>query len=448
MALPGSPASSRSFFTLALVVLVAGSSSACASAGGPRVPGPDQIPSLERSAAANPADVDVRVRLGAAYRAAGRLDDAQRVLEGAYAVDPTSSEVVSVLGLVYDDAGADSSAVAMYRKYLDENPRGSLRGEIERRLELVRRRALQASVTAALQRESELASTPPEPRTVGVFPFQYRGPDQRLRPLGRALAEMLTTDLAQSSRLRVLERLRVQLLVDEMALAGQGRVDPATAARSGRLLGAGRVVQGVLDGDESQLIMEAVVVPVGDSVPPAGQPVSERDPAQRFFDMENQMALGLFQEMGIELTPAEREAVMHQPTQNLDALLAFGLGLEAQDGGRYQDAATFFQQAQRLDPGFTAAGAALQQTQSLIVAEGMDLGSLVGSELAAVPAVTNAATNAYEQWQTRLTSFSDIEGLLPGILGRDPVPEILGHEGVETSGSFIEIIIRRPGGDQ
>jgi len=445
MALPGSPGSSRSFFPLALVLLLASSSAACATAGGPRAPGPDQIPSLERTAAANPSDVDTRVRLGAAYRAAGRLDDAQRVLEAAYALDPSSSEAVSVLGLVYDEAGADSSAVAMYRRYLDENPRGSLRGEFERRLELVRRRALQASVTAALQRESELASTPPEPRTVGVFPFQYQGPDQRLRPLGRALAEMLTNDLAQSSRLRVLERLRVQLLVDEMALAGQGRVDPATAARSGRLLGAGRVIQGVLDGDEAQLVMEAVVVPVGDSVPTVGEPLSESDPAQRFFDMENQMVLGLFQEMGIELTPAEREAVLHRPTENLDALLAFGLGLEAQDGGRFQDAATFFQQAQRLDPGFAAAGEKLQQTQSLIVAQGMDLGSLLGSELASVPA---AATNAYEQWQSRLTSFSDIEGLLPGLLGRDPIPEIMGHEGFETSGSVVEIIIRRPGGDQ
>jgi len=89
MALPGSSGSSRSLIPLALLLLAAGSSSACASAGGPRVPGPDQIPSLERTAAANPADVDVRVRLGAAYRAAGRLDDAQRVLESAYAVAPS-----------------------------------------------------------------------------------------------------------------------------------------------------------------------------------------------------------------------------------------------------------------------------------------------------------------------------------------------------------------------
>ncbi len=446
MAVPGSPGSPRSFRVPIVLLVLAASSWGCATGGigSPSAPGPEQIPALERDAAADPGNVDVRVRLGAAYRAAGRLDDAQRVLEDALQLDPSSEEVVSVLGLVYDDAGADSSAVAMYRRYLDENPRGSLRGEIERRLELVRRRALQASVTAALQREAELASTPPEPRTVGVFPFSYQGPDQRLRPLGRALSEMLTNDLSRSGRLRVLERLRVQLLVDEMALTGQGRVDPATAARSGRLLGAARVVQGVLDGDEDQLVMEAVVVPVGDSVPPSGEPLSERDPAQRFFDMENQMALGLFQEMGIELTPAEREAVLHKPTENLDALLAFGLGLEAQDAGRYQDAATFFSQASRLDPGFAEAGAMLQQTQSLLVAQGLDLGSLVRSELASLGPVGSD----YEQWLTRLTSYSDIEGLLPDILGRDPVPELLGREGIGSSGSVVEIIIRRPGGDQ
>jgi Tfp pilus assembly protein PilF/TolB-like protein len=419
----------------------------CAGAGfqAPRAPGPEEIPALERATASSPRDVDLRVRLGAAYRAAGRLDDARRVLEDALRTDPGSERAIFVLGAVYDEAGADSIAGALYRRYLDEHPDGALREELTRRLEVVRRRALERSVNAALAREAELAGTPPEPRTVGVFPFTYQGSDERLRPLGRALAEMITTDLSQSSRLRVLERLRVQLLIDEMALSDRQRVDPATAARSGRLLGAARVVQGVLDGNEAELVMEAVVVPVGDDAPPPGSPLSARDPAQRFFDMENRIVLDLFQSMNIELTAAEREAVTHRPTDNLNALLAFGLGLEAQDAGRYEEAAQHFNDAAALDPNFGAASSKAIEAGSLTVAQSVDIDAFVQEGLTSLG---GGAETEYVEWLTRLTSFSDLEGLLPGILGRDAVPELLGREGIGESGSTVEIIFRRPGGDR
>ena len=448
MAATGSRAARRGFPSAPclLVALSVGLLTGCAGAGfrAPRAPGPEEIPTLERATASSPANVDLRVRLGAAYRAAGRLDDARGVLEEALRIDPGSEEAIFVLGAVYDEAGADSIAGALYRRYLDEHPDGALRDELTRRLQVVRRRALQRSVDQALAREAELASTPPEPRTVGVFPFTYQGSDERLRPLGRALAEMVTTDLSQSSRLRVLERLRVQLLLDEMALSDQERVDPATAARSGRLLGAGRVVQGVLDGNEAQLVMEAVVVPVGDSTR-AGSPLTARDPAQRFFEMENRIVLDLFRSMNIQLTAAEREAVTHRPTENLDALLAFGLGLEAQDGGRYQEAEQHFSEAARLDPNFGAASTKAQEAGALAVAMGVDIGSFVGQGLTTL---SGGVQSEYMEWLTRLSSFSDLEGLVPGILGRDPVPELLGREGIGESGSTIEIIFRRPGGGE
>ncbi len=448
MAVTGSRASRLGFPSPAqlLVTVGLGLFWGCAGAGfrAPRTPGPEEIPGLERAVASSPADVDLRVRLGAAYRAAGRLNDARRVLEQALQRDPGSEEAIFVLGAVYDEAGADSIAGMLYRRYLDEHPRGALRDELTRRLEVVRRRALQRSVDAALAREAELADTPPEPRTVGVFPFVYQGSDDRLSPLGRALAEMITTDLAQSSRLRVLERTRVQLLLDEMGLTAQGRVDPATAVRSGHLLGAARVVQGVLDGNEAELVMEARVVQVGDSAA-SGAPLSARDPAQRFFDMENQMVLDIFQSMNIQLTPAEREAVSHNPTENLNALLAFGLGLEAQDAGRYEEAEQHFSEAARLDPDFSAASTKAREAGSLAVATGVEIGSFVREGLAALGGGTQTE---YVEWLTRLTSFSDLEGLLPGLLGRDPVPELLGREGIGASGSTVEIIFRRPGGDR
>jgi len=427
-----------------LAALVAVSTVGCARGfTAPAAPEPAEIPSLEVRAASAPDDADLLIRLGAAYRGADRLDDAARVLESALEADPSSDGATFFLGLVYDEMGADSSAVALYRRYLDENPDGALRDEIDRRLTLARRRARRSSVTAALAREQQLASAPPEPRTVAVFPFVYTGPDARLRPLGRALAEMLTTDLSQTDRLTVLERLRVQLLLDEIALGQSGRVDPATAARGGRILGAARAIEGVIDGTEAEMLMEAVVVPVTEGGAGALDPISSSSPAQRFFDMEKEIVLAIYEAVGIQLTPAERERVLHRPTENLEALLAFGLGLEAQDAGRYSEAAGHFSQAAEIDPGFDAAATLTLETGLLANAADLDL-----DVLAATGYSEFGGDAGLDDWSIRQTTFRPIEGLLPDILGRDAVPELLGQEGFVPSSSTIEIIFRRPGGDR
>src|SRR5690606_30460110 len=142
-------------------------------------------------------------------------------------------------------------------------------------------------------------------------------------------AELLITDLSQTDRLSVLERMHVQALIDEIQLAEAGLVDPATAARGGRLLGAGRIIQGSVGGTEQDLQLTAAVVGVTTGEP---QVESGRGPSPlaRFFDAEKALALDIYRVLGIELTPAERERVNRRPTENVRALLLFGLGLEAE----------------------------------------------------------------------------------------------------------------------
>lgn len=72
------------------------------------------------------------------------------------------------------------------------------------------------------------------------------------------------TDLAITGRLTVLERATVQMLLDEIALGAAGFLETATAARSGRILGSGHIVQGryrIEDG--SRIAVDAAIVEVG-----------------------------------------------------------------------------------------------------------------------------------------------------------------------------------------
>lgn len=431
--LVGRPRTRRSV-TWAWVWFLGLGAGGCATAsGGSFVPAPDEVPALEARVQAAPDDAEALARLGAAYQRDGRLDQAARLLERAVEADPGNPNAHFVLGLIRDGQERFGDAVAAYRRAEELAPGSRLAGQVEGRLQLARRNQLRVAVRESLAREQQLAQQP-SPATVAVFPFVFSGSDERLRPLGRALAEMLSTDLAQTDRLTVLERIQVQALLDEVELGRSGVVDPATAARGGRLLGAGRVVQGQVSGSEASLRMEAAVVQVGAGGTPGT--VTQEAAGARFFEMEKELAFQIYEEMGVALSPAERERVNQRYTENLQALLAFGQGLEASDAGRFAEARQLFQQAAQIDPQFqqanqlAGAAAELEQASNTSPAEAAEevaeasLESQIAEEVAAVAQQATAAAT------------------------RNPAQEALGTEGVgKTPATPISIILRRPGGD-
>src|SRR5258708_225610 len=86
----------------------------------------------------------------------------------------------------------------------------------------------------------------PTPGSVAVLPLRFSGSDSSLRPLERGFADLLTTDLGRSSQLTLVERGRLQALLDEMRLQSGGATDAASNVRAGQLVRAGRIVQGSL----------------------------------------------------------------------------------------------------------------------------------------------------------------------------------------------------------
>ena len=56
--------------------------------------------------------------------------------------------------------------------------------------------------------------------------------------VGRDLAGMLTNELADTGKFRVVERSKLSHVIDEQDLAASGRVSPATGAKMGKLTGA------------------------------------------------------------------------------------------------------------------------------------------------------------------------------------------------------------------
>lgn len=218
----------------------------------------------------------------------------------------------------------------------------------------------------AIRQERALGAVAGPPTTVAVLPLRFTGSDSSLRPLARGFAELLTTDLSRSSKLTVVERARIQTLLDELALQQSGRTDTSTNVRAGRLLRAGRIVQGsILQVGASDLRVDAAVLDVPTTAVRGS--ASGEDEIDRLFDLEKRIALGLFDQLGVTLTVAERNAIEQRPTRSLAAFLAYSRGLTAEDEGRFDDAGRFYRDALRIDPGF---GAALQRSRDAILITG------------------------------------------------------------------------------
>jgi len=154
--------------------------------------------------------------------------------------------------------------------------------------------------------------------------------------------------------------------------------------------------------------------------------------------MEKQLALALFADIGIALTAAERERVLRRPTDNVQALLEFGLGLQADDANRWTEAVRFFERAVTMDGDFGLARIWLERSRHKAQATQEDDGELDG--LAEFELGWDLPA-----WLRLRLPFGLIERLVPDPDLRNPAPELLGVEGLDRR-SRIDVIIRPPGG--
>jgi len=436
-------------------VALLGAAGACAGGGGLRVRDltPEMIPSLEAEQSARPQDATVAGRLGVAYFRAARYNDARRLLDSANAWDPQNGMAAIYLGMTAEQQGDFTAARSAYERYVAVARSNDLRGTARARLAMLQRRQLEFEARQALAAEATLTQSPPDPNTVAVMPFTYTGANEELRPLSRGFAQLVITDLAKSRQIIVLERERMQAMISEMRLSEEGRADPQTAARSGRLLRASRVVQGTLTDVANNLRADAAVVDVNS----AGVAAARNATAElsQLFDREKDLVFSIFDGLGIQLTPAEQAAINQRPTQNLQAFLAYSRGLEAEDQGDYAAAAQFYSQAVRIDPGFQAAqqGATessdLQQASQQSVAD-VDVQATQNEQVESgtSPSQETLRDNIQNTLSTVAPPPTSIDpstqsGELPPTQ-RDTQAESGGTEGVRPPTGRLLIIIVRP----
>jgi len=205
------------------------------------------IENLYKAVTENPKRAENWRELGIAYYKKNELGKALDALKQANLVKP-DPKTIFYLGLVYEKQGELDSAINAYKGYLSLEPKGEMRRKIETRLKVVVNNRIKDWANKRLVEEESLHVAEIPPNTVGVTYFDASGLDSSLVVLGKGLAEFLATDLSKAKKLKVVERLRLERILEELEFSRTKYVDESTAPRVGKLLGAYQLVTGSLLG--------------------------------------------------------------------------------------------------------------------------------------------------------------------------------------------------------
>lgn len=369
----------------------------------------------------HPSDAKVWARLGEAQYNAGHDSDAVEALNKALVLDEKLYGAHLFLGYVNEKQNNLDRALWHYQVFVDGKPHTNAARDTERRIAALKRQRAEVFAQQAIAREKELSPASYPDSTIGVVYFNGDRLPDSLRPLAKGLAEMMVTDLSKVPELQVVERLRLDKILEELKLSSSAAFDTATAPRMGKLLGAAHV----LGGDISPLTQKRLRLDpqlVSAKTGEVALPGEQVGALAHVMAMEKDMVFSVLKEMGIKLSKKERADLAQLPTDSLSAFLAFSRGLDYEDRGEYDKAQREFDKAHTIDPGFVAA-----QDRAV------ESGYLSGSSPSSGPEDLGdfaASTSGESEWQTPTVST---DGRLNTLLENGGLIRAVGTEGLEEN---------------
>ena len=232
----------------------------------------------------------------------------------------------------------------------------------------------------------------PDANTVAVCYYQDLSPDKSLQAFQKGLAAMVISDLAKIKSIKVVERVRLQALLEEMKLGQTGIVDPKMAPKVGKLLGAENVIVGSLSS--GSIRAATTLASTGKGTVKGSSAVSVGK--DKFFELPAVIARDTAKIMGLALTDAESRAIGIPHTKAYNAVVYFGKALDALDAGKWKDAKDFFNMALKEDPAF---GLAKQGADSCPGGDAPGIGAVSGMSAANFSAMSEASVGTAESSQ-------------------------------------------------
>src|SRR5271166_893677 len=245
------------------------------------------------------------------------------------------------------------------------------------------------------------------PMSLAILPFRNASGDQALDWLGPSLADMLSTDVGQSARLRTVSPSSLHQIFGDLRISSATVLDPATIRRVAEFSNADRVVWGQYAKFGEQIRIDGSLQDIkNDRTIPLKIDVASEKEIPAAID---RLAESIRQQLALpEDVLKELKASSFQPTsKSIVALRDYDQGIAAERDGKNLDAQKQLEAATKEDPSFALAFARLAQTYSSLgydseaeqsARKAADLSSdLPASEKYLISAIRSQATKNYPE---------------------------------------------------
>lgn len=200
----------------------------------------------------------------------------------------------------------------------------------------------------AIQEQEEAAS---KMQTLAVLYFENNSVADReaMDGLSKGLSAMLVTDLMGTPGLRIVERERIQFLLDELQMQKSDYFDQSAAVKVGKLLGAHNLVMGSFSKiDKNKIRIDARMVKTETGEIIKSEKIEGR-PSQ-LAKLQNELSVKVATWMGTKMASKPQD-----DKQPIEAVLAYTRGLNLEDEMQLSAAYEAYKEALAADPKFAIA---------------------------------------------------------------------------------------------
>ena len=245
-------------------------------------------------------------------------------------------------------------------------------------------------------------------KTIAISYFDNSSGDAKYNALSKGIADMLITDLSKIKGVTIVEREKLEKLIQEIKLGQSKYFDPTTAQKLGKGLGAQNILTGSFYILDNTIRMDARLIDVQTGGIVFAEQVSGNK--NNFFALHQQLANLLAKKLNIPYSPDLSGLYKASDEVTLTEVVNFSNALELQDEGMNGEAKQLLEKTIKTNPKFHFAQNKLDEIKEWLKKVELERERLIAEELKNTintldPANEKFGTQISTVWTTLLTSY-------------------------------------------
>jgi TolB-like protein len=202
-------------------------------------------------------------------------------------------------------------------------------------------------------------------KRIAILYFDNGSDNAELSRLRKGLADMLISDLSKIKMLNVIERARLEEILNEQKLNNSKEFDASTATKVGKLLGVQYILTGAFFDLMGSMRMDARIIDVETGKIIKSEGIDGQ--TNTFFDLEKKLVVKIASGLNVELNADNKES-QETKTSSLsyETSLLYSDALDKMDKGENGKAIELLKKVLQKNPDFTPAQKALDKLNTKV----------------------------------------------------------------------------------